>query len=363
MTSAYGLLSYCDALLWSLDSGDQRGFLEALQRIRQATPDASPAEAQEAAGRLTPVVATIPFWKGSDFIQVAGRLTSYCADSSVILPALIRRTISVMELSAWFAAVLGDKNVPDPEDPSLYQQSVALLRNVLSLPGGDTLPAILGLPDRADARAGALAEAWFSCHAWMQPVLHLAQRRDIRAALPDRDRLTAACDAIREHMTTADWLHALLLVLDDETLVVLHRPTRLGYRVTISGIGDNFQLQTLLAAALIGKKSRGLIPGKAPSPAEVAAASDGPELTPRGGIQARFALADAYGDGIWLEGRPADIPALEGTRVVVLDPPPYPRSWEAGRTYPQMRPEVTVSEILNDLSSAYWLDKVRPLAR
>ena len=358
-----GLPGHCDELLWSLDSGNQEVYLAALQRIRQATPRSSPAEVQEAAARLTPLVATIPFWKGSDLAGVAGQVTSYCANNSVILSALIQRTISAMELSAWFAVMLHGKNVPDPEEPGLYQQSVGLLRDVLSQPGRDTLPAILELPGRPDARAAALAEAWFSCRSWMQPVLYLAQRKDIRVTLPDRDRLTAACDAIREHMVTAEWLHGLLLVLDDETLVVLHRPAGLGYRVTISGIGDNFQLHTLLAAALIGRKSRGMIGGKAPSPAEVAAASDGPELTPPGGIQARFAMTDAYGDGIWLEGRPADIPTLEGTRVVVLDPPPYPRSWDAGRAYPQMRPSVAVDEILNDMSSAYWLAKVRPPAR
>jgi hypothetical protein len=361
--SASGLLGYCDDLLWSLDRNDQRGFLEALHRIRQATPGSSQAEVQDAAARLAPLVATIPFWKGSDLAGVAGQVASYCADKSVILPTLIQRAISVMELSGWFAVALDGKNVPDPEDPGLYQQSLGMLHDVLSQPGGDTLPTIPELIGRPDTRAGALAEAWFSCRSWMEPLLYLAQRQDIRATLPDRDRLTAACDAIREHMVTAEWLHGLLLVLDDETLVVLHRPTGLGYRVTISGVGDNFQLHTLLAAALTGKRSRGLIAGKAPSPAEVAAASDGQDLTPPGGIQARFALADAYGDGIWLEGRPADIPALEGTRVVVLDPPPRRRSWEAGRAYPQMRPSVTVDEILNEMSSAYWLGKVSPPAR
>jgi hypothetical protein len=74
-------------------------------------------------------------------------------------------------------------------------------------------------------------------------------------------------------------------------------------------------------------------------------------------------MADAYGDVIWPEGRPAGIPALEGTRVVLLDPLPAPRSWDAGRAYPQMRPSVTVQEMLNELSSAYWLSKVKPLAR
>lgn len=32
-------------------------------------------------------------------------------------------------------------------------------------------------------------------------------------------------------------------------------------------------------------------------------------------------------------GRPADTPSLEGTRVVVIDPPPYVRTWNAGRAY------------------------------
>ena len=49
--------------------------------------------------------------------------------------------------------------------------------------------------------------------------------------------------------------------------------------------------------------------------------------------------------------------------MVVLDPPLAPGSWDAGRAYRQMRPSVTVREVLNDQSSAYWLSNVRPLAR
>jgi len=65
---------------------------------------------------------------------------------------------------------------------------------------------------------------------------------------------------VAEHFNTAHWLHGLLLVLDDEELIVLHRPTGRGYRVTMSGIGDNFQLHILLAATLTGDESRGMIP-------------------------------------------------------------------------------------------------------
>ena len=70
-------------------------------------------------------------------------------------------------------------------------------------------------------------------------------------------------------------------------------------------------------------------------------------------------LVDAFGAWIWNEGRPADIPRLEGTRVVVIDPPPYERTWNAGRAYPLMRPSVTVTEILPAAEAARWASKVK----
>src|SRR3954470_18930522 len=36
---------------------------------------------------------------------------------------------------------------------------------------------------------------------------------------------------------------------------------------------------------------------------------------------------------IWNERRPDDIPKMDAMRVVVLDPPPYPRAWTARRPY------------------------------
>ena len=41
-------------------------------------------------------------------------------------------------------------------------------------------------------------------------------------------------------------------MLDNEELLVIHPASEQGFRVRISGIGDNFQLHTLLADALNG---------------------------------------------------------------------------------------------------------------
>jgi hypothetical protein len=45
---------------------------------------------------------------------------------------------------------------------------------------------------------------------------------------------------------------------------------------------------------------------------------------------------DAHGEWIYNEGVPSDILAVNGTRVVVLDPPSYERSFPAGRRFPLM---------------------------
>lgn len=182
---------------------------------------------------------------------------------------------------------------------------------------------------------------------WEQVLLLPMQDEDIRAQLPHRERLLAA-------VPTDSWLHGLLMVTDLEPLLVLHRPSGTGFEITIGGIGDNFQLHTLLAYRLIPEH----VPGEPPLDAWVEAASIGPDLEPEGGIQGQFELSDGFGATIWNEGRPSDIPLLDGRRVVVLSPPPYLRSWNAGRVYPMMTPLIDIARVLPADEAASWLAKV-----
>lgn len=182
---------------------------------------------------------------------------------------------------------------------------------------------------------------------WERALLVPMQDEEIRAALPYRERFLAA-------VPEDSWLYGLLMVVDDQPCVVLHRPSGTGFEVTIGGIGDNFQLHTLLAYRLVPEH----VPGEPPLPEWVAAASVGPELEPAGGIRGQFQLVDAFGETIWNEGRPADIPVVDGRRVIVLDPPPYARSWNVGRVYPEMAPQVDVTRVLSAAEAAEWLAKV-----
>jgi hypothetical protein len=360
MMSANALKRFCDEVADSLAASDQQRFVAAARALATATPQAAPDDVQDALAQLAGILATIPLGRGADLARLAGAMTDHGPLSRELLPVLVRRAIEVMGLAARFAAVHGaDKDdLPDPDDPALLQPVTARLEDILSGPAGAVpLPGMPDLP-APGATARALAEAWFTGNVWVQPVLYLSQRKDVRAGLPERDQLLAATKAVAGLLSTAHWLFGLLLVLDDEELIVLHRATGRGYRVIISGIGDNFQLHTLLAARLIGQESRGMIPGQPPTPAEIAAASDG-EVAPPDGIRGNFNLVDAFGAWIWNEGRPADIPRLEGTRVVVIDPPPYERTWNAGRAYPLMRPSVTVTQILPAAEAARWVSKVK----
>ena len=50
---------------------------------------------------------------------------------------------------------------------------------------------------------------------------------------------------------------------------------------------------------------------------------------------------------VWNEGVPADIPPFEGTRVVLLGPPPYDRSWNCVRKFPDMTGALHLEHILS----------------
>jgi hypothetical protein len=201
------------------------------------------------------VLEEIPYGVGAELARLAGAMADFATDAGVVLPVLARRAADAMEEAAQFAAAYGTVfgDLPQAGDLNLFQPAVARLAGAA---------AQRGMPERDAYR---LAEAWFAGGEWVQSVLYLAQRKEVRAALPARERLTAAAEAVREHIDTAHWLYGLLLVLDDAPLLILHRQTGRGYRVTISGIGDNFQLHTLLAARLIGDESQGLLPGEPPS--------------------------------------------------------------------------------------------------
>jgi hypothetical protein len=264
-------------------------------------------------------------------------MCDFGADLATALPALVDGALRVLRNVERFKALCADVGLELPA--TVDQETIQATARALTT-------------DTVDP--GPFVESWFAGDDWIQPVVYLTQRKDVRAALPRRAELTAAVGSVVDDMSTAHWLYGLLLVLDDEPFIVLHRATEQGWRCTMSGIGDNFQLHTLLAGRFA--EAVGATP---PNPLELAAVGTG-EPQPEGGIRGTFNLVDAAGEWIWNEGRPSDIPRHDDIRVVVLDPPPYERSWNTGRVYPLMESDLTVDAPLSADEVARWLAVVKP---
>ncbi len=337
------IVKYVDDLVAANAARDADRFHEAVQNVARSAGKATPEQSHAALTRLAPMLVSIPFGIGNPVAGLAGGIVGLEGDFRPVLPVLVDRAIAVLTAALRFHAFYREnfgEEPPDPED----EEAV--------------LPALgrLAHPNSGSDEGYALGQAWFTANEWVQPVLFLCQRKDVRAALPRRAELTAAVGAATELVGAAGWLDGLLRVLDDEPLLVLDRASGRAFRVTISGVGDNFQLHTLLAAALPAE----VLPGSPPSAAEIAAASTG-DLEVPGGIRGNFNLADVNGKWIWNEGRPADIPHLDGVRVAVVDPPPYIRTWNAGRAYPLMVPSVQVVAELSPADAAALQAKIKPV--
>jgi hypothetical protein len=330
----------------AVQAQDPVAYAAAGQDLVGALPAAGPDDIRPALARLAPVLSGISLERGSGLAQVVGGMAWQVADTSPVLGVLVNRACEAMEGAARFLALhrelLGDP--PAPESTSAVPEVVDRF-------------AAAAAASAAEPRK--LAFAWFASPDWVQPVLYLSQRADVRAALPQRERLLSAVESIRENLDVANWLHGLLLVLDDAPLIVLHRQSGRGYRVTITGIGNNAQLQTLLAARLIGEPEAGWLPGTPPSPDMTAAADGSGPMQPPGGIVPQFSLADLHGAWLPAVGRPADIPLVQGERVIVLDPPSR-ETWGPGRVYPLMQPSLRAERQLAPEDAAAWLAKAQP---
>lgn len=171
--------------------------------------------------------------------------------------------------------------------------------------------------------------------------------------------LLAIAAQLSAHLTEFGEVSALLRMDEVSDALVLDRTSRRGFRVRFEGIGDNFQLHTLLADALIGDQGRGL-EGERPDPRWVAAFRDADPDPQAQVVHGWWNLVGADGTWVWNEGVPADIPLLEGERILVLEEQTYPRSWSAGRLYPLVSGSLQVVEELDSAEAQRWWSLIEP---
>lgn len=216
-----------------------------------------------------------------------------------------------------------------------------------------------GIP--ADA-ATFLAMSWFDVEDWTSPMCTCMANRQFRAVLTagQRSQVRDTAAAIAGRVDGAQWLQGLAVVLDDEPLVVLDPASGRGFRLTMSGVGDNYQLHTLLADRLSGEGESG-IPGLEPPLRAWVEEATSAEPVPHPGtdpIRRRFRLYDGTGAYVYPEGRPADIGLTGGMRVLVVHPPKGNYGWTHARSYPLMTPRLTLDAVLGNAETSTWLGRV-----
>ena len=237
--------------------------------------------------------------------------------------------------------------------------------------GGDAPPhpRETGEPHRSRVAPVLGDAALYSLSSWatMQPygiaIRAVLGDAGVRAALREDPQglveLQVLSSQMRSHVEEFGEVHELLLMAQADRMLVLDRASGRAFRVRFDGVGDNFQLHTLLADALIGPEGRG-VPGQRPMPDWVASATDLRDDPRQSIVEGEWDLVG--GDGVWVgnETAPGAVPFVDGERVLVLEPPSLSATWRTGRRHPHIPGWLRVEEELGREEAAAWWGRVHP---
>ncbi|MCJ1677202.1 hypothetical protein MTF65_07590 [Streptomyces sp. APSN-46.1] len=311
---------------------DALGAERAFAQLQRTSGNAGDGEYAAAGPRLGALLPELPHGPRATVAVVVGACVERGADAQACAPGIFAGAREAFAAAADFCArwaETGGGELPDLDDE---------------------------LTDEIIERAGyESAVGWFTLPQWEMASVAMLNAPAVRRTAEDKAELLALVERVAE--ASGDEFKCLtyaLRVLDDEPLVVLHRESGTGYALRMSGIGDNFQLHTLLAGVLIGGTH---VPGEAPPEREIAVCRDAEGQVPTTGA---FNLVGADGCWIFNEGNPTDIGVVDGVRLLVLDPPPYRRGWPAGRFFPGMHGDLVLERVLGAEEAAGWFGKVAP---
>lgn len=330
-------LQRVDAMVRAAATEDQ-AFSDLMPQVMNEAQTLPPAVLNTAMAKMGEGISAAPPNLGCWLAIMAGAWVENGAATFAVGEPVLHRTLEVADAGLAFASAWADATGDSPPDPSTGQPSQRIV---------DTVGPSMRDP------VGAMM-AWFAMERFaLSASTMLSRSPELRAGVTDRESKAALVGRLAGHCPQMDHVSGLLRVLDGERLLVLDRGTRHGWTVTIGGIGDNFQLHTLLAGALCGRP--GGLPGTPPSAEVLNSFLDGETPPDRPIVTSPWNLVDARGEWIYNEGVPADVPAVNGTRVVVLDPPSYTRSFPAGRRYPLMPGSLTLDGLhLPEDLGAWW---------
>lgn len=318
-------------------------FPEAVHDVFRLSTQVPPEELGHAMEALSPVLSDCEPVAGiaADLSVLAGALVESGAPAGQVGLEVLRQLGSygqaaVAFMHAWDKT--GGGRLPEPGETSGEQE-----KRVEEVLGENAPLATIGW--WTSLRYGLAAKAMVS---------DASVRAALRADAGALEGLTQIVHALSTRLHEFVELGELLRMAEVEYLLVLDRVSWRGFRVRIDGVGDNFQLHTLLADALVGKEGRRL-DGNRPDPRWTAAYLDGVADPLADVVTGEWDLVGGNGEWVGNEAEPADIPVVDGERVLVLEPQSLTRPWRAGRRHPHIPGSLqVVGELAVDEATAWW---------
>ncbi|MFV2198235.1 hypothetical protein [Nocardiopsis sp. LOL_012] len=288
------------------------------------------------------------------------RATGIAADLSVLAGSLVESGAPAGQVGLEVLRQLGG-----------YGQAAMAFARAWETTGGGPVPAPHEVTEAEERRvADALGEnapsatlGWWASQRYGLAAKAVLGDTEVRAAVRgDADALAGLgriADALSPHLKVFAEVGELLRMAETDRLLVLDRASWRGFRVRFDGVGDNFQLHTLLADALIGKEGRDL-PGTRPDPRWAAACLNAAADPLADVVRGEWDLVG--GDGTWIgnEALPRDVPVVDGERVLVLEAQSLAHTWRAGRKHPHINGSLEVVEELPGDEAAAWWARVHP---
>lgn len=345
--------------------------------VMQAARGSNAQQLDDAVTRLAALVPDLKLGRAALLAITCGALVEQGANMEPIAqPGLARFSEAVQQAIPFVEACIAEAVA----HPHQHEQAPDAESDGEESEGNDAEEAIAHFGEQVSERLPDAAQAFGSLE-WLSTVALAIYSRSkaLRKQLKDDTPLVQAIARLAERGIELPCFHEMVSILDDEQLIALHPALARGYLIRIAGIGNNFQLHTLLADALIGTIEQGWLPGERPSPRVAALAKDAPIENPDTlptavgsfnlwnwtGLRADGSLpggdegqATGSEHWIWNEGIPADIVPFQGTRVVLIGPPPYARSWNSGRFFPAMVGEMEVIRHLSAEEARDWINRL-----
>ncbi len=285
-----------------------------------------------------------------DLLQFSPRLAPVphrTVDVAVAALPLLRKLAERLTLAIEFARQVRGLQRPTGEPPLFFFHA----------PAATTEPALADSPEAVTVarRRPDLAAAWAELHDLVDDAYLLAAAdvkvRHAARAVPE---LVRRLRSIASMHTRCRHLSGLLSVVDDEAVVVLMPQEFRGWRFAVRGLADLGQFHLLFADHLpeSGLDARfadacryepvdpdcSTATAKYQFYAPAALGSDG-------SLPAGFAGNEHWQ---WEHQSFGTMPRVNGERVLLAGPPPYPRQWLVGRRYAAVAGEMELLEVMSE---------------